>query len=98
MKFPYREAVGALVQTVTMIQPDIACAVRAVARFYPGLAHKKALLKVMFYLFRTKELLRSDRMTADWLWFDGWVRFHPLYSGRCLGNLICYVGHSSRIT
>ena len=30
---------------------------------------------------------------------DGWVRFRPLYRGRCLGNLImCYVGHSSRNT
>ena len=32
-KFPYQEAVGALVWTATMTRPDIACAVRAVARF-----------------------------------------------------------------
>ena len=32
-KFPYREAVGALMWTATMTRPDIACAVRAVARF-----------------------------------------------------------------
>ena len=37
-KFPYREAVGALMWTATMTRPDIACAVRAVARFFenPG--------------------------------------------------------------
>ena len=33
LKFPYREALGALVWTVTMTRPDIACVVRAVARF-----------------------------------------------------------------
>ena len=32
-KFPYREAVGALMWTATMTRPDIACAIRAVARF-----------------------------------------------------------------
>ena len=32
-KFPYREAVGALMWTAAMTRPDIACAVRAVARF-----------------------------------------------------------------
>ena len=32
---------------------------------------------------------------AEFLWFDGWMRFDPLYGGRCLGNLImCEVGHS----
>ena len=36
-KFPYREAVGALVWTATMTRPDIACAVRAVARFFETL-------------------------------------------------------------
>ena len=40
-KFPYREAVGALMWTATMTRPDIACAVRTVARFCenPGPAH-----------------------------------------------------------
>ena len=34
-------------------------------------------------------------MTAECLWFDGWMRFRPLYRGDCLGNLImCDVGHS----
>ena len=32
-KFPYREAVGALMWTATMTRPNIACTVRAVARF-----------------------------------------------------------------
>ena len=56
-KFPYREAVGALMWTVTMTRPDIACAVRAVARFCenPGPAHKKAVMKIFQYLLRTKE-------------------------------------------
>ena len=41
LKFPCREAAGALMWTVTIIRPDIACAVRAMARFLnnPGLAH-----------------------------------------------------------
>ena len=56
-KFPYREAVGALMWTATMIRPDIACAVRAVARFCenPGPAHKKAVMKIFQYLIHTKE-------------------------------------------
>ena len=56
-KFPYREAVGALMWTATMTRPDIACAVvRAVARFCenPGPAHKKAVMKILQYLFHTK--------------------------------------------
>ena len=40
LEFPYQEAVWALMWTATMTRPDIACAVRAVARFCsPGLAH-----------------------------------------------------------
>ena len=56
-KFPYREAVGALMWTATMTRPDIACAVRAVARFCenPGPAHKKAVMKIFQYLIHTKE-------------------------------------------
>ena len=56
-KFPYREAVGAPMWTATMTRPDIACAVRAVARFCesPGLAHKKAVTKILQYLLYTKE-------------------------------------------
>ena len=48
-KFPYREAVGALMRTATMTRPDVACAVRAVARFFenPGPAHKKAAMKIL---------------------------------------------------
>ena len=38
LKFPYREALGALMWTATMPRPIFACAVRAVARFWnPGL-------------------------------------------------------------
>ena len=56
-KFPYREAVGAFMWTATMTRPDIACAVRAVARFCknPGPAHKKAVMKIFQYLLHTKE-------------------------------------------
>ena len=56
-KFPYREAVGALMWTATMTRPDIACAVRAVARFCenPGPTHKKAVMKILQYLLHTKE-------------------------------------------
>ena len=57
-KFPYQEAVGALMWTATMTRPDITCAVRAVARFCenPGPAHnKKAVIKIFQYLLHTKE-------------------------------------------
>ena len=56
-KFPYREAVGALMWTATMTRPDIACTVRAVARFCenPGPAHKKAVMNILQYLLQTKE-------------------------------------------
>ena len=56
-KFPYREAVGALMWATTMTRPDIACAVRAVASFCenPGPAHKKAVMKILQYLLHTKE-------------------------------------------
>ena len=56
-KFPYREAVGALMWAAKMTQLDITCTVRAVARFYEnfGLAHKKVVLKATQYLRHTKE-------------------------------------------
>ena len=56
-KFPYGEAVGALMWTATMTRPDIACAVRAVVRFCenPGPAHKKAVMKILQYFLHTKE-------------------------------------------
>ena len=56
-KFPYREAVGVFMWTATMTRPDIACAVRAVARFCENLgpAHKKAVIKILQYLLHTKE-------------------------------------------
>ena len=56
-KFPYREAVEALMWTATMTRPDIACAVRAVARSCenPGPAHKKAVMKILQYLLNTKD-------------------------------------------
>ncbi|CAM9635944.1 unnamed protein product [Ascophyllum nodosum] len=48
-KFPYREGVGALMYTATMTRPDIACAVRAVARFCEklGLVYKNTVLEAM---------------------------------------------------
>ena len=57
LKFPYREAVGAVMWVATMTRPNIASAVRAVARFCenPRLVNKKAVLKVMKYLLHTKE-------------------------------------------
>ena len=47
-KFPYWEAMGALMSTAMITRPDIACAVRAVARFCknPRPAHKKAVMKI----------------------------------------------------
>ena len=56
-KFPYREVVGALMWTATMTRSDIACAVRAVAKFCgnPGPVHKKAVMKILQYLLHTKE-------------------------------------------
>ena len=57
-KFPYREVAGALIMwTATMTRPDIACAVRAVARFCenPGPAHKKAMMEILQYFLHTKE-------------------------------------------
>ena len=56
-KYPYREAVGALMCTATVTRPDIACAVSAVARFCknPGPAHKKAVMRIFQYLLHTKE-------------------------------------------
>ena len=57
LKFPYREGVEALMWMATMTLPDIAFAVRAVARFCenPGMAHTNAVLKVIQYLLHTKE-------------------------------------------
>ena len=43
--------------TATMTRPYIACDIRAVARFCenPGLAHKKAMMKILQYLLHTKD-------------------------------------------
>ena len=56
-KFPYREAAGALIWTVARTRPDIACAVRPVARFCnnPGPAHEEAVIRFLQYLLHTKE-------------------------------------------
>ena len=56
-KFPHQEAMGALMWTATMTRSDIACAVRAVARFCEnsGPAHKKAVMKILRYLLHMKE-------------------------------------------
>ena len=55
-KFPHGEVVGALMWTATMTRPDIACAVRVVARFCenPERAHKMAVMKIVQHLLHTK--------------------------------------------
>ena len=57
LKLPYQETAGASIWMATMTRTDSASAVRAVARFCEnaGLAHNKAVLKVMQYLRNTKE-------------------------------------------
>ena len=70
-KFPNREAAGALMWTATMTRPDIACAVRAVARFCenPGPAHKKAVMKIFQYLLTRKNGgLRTVDRAVDFAW------------------------------
>ena len=56
LKFPYREVVEAFMWTAPMTRSDVACEVRAVARFCekPELVHKKEALKVMQYLLQRK--------------------------------------------
>ena len=56
-KIPYREAVGALMCTSTMTRPDISSAVRSVAKFCenPGMAHWKAVAKILQFVRRTPE-------------------------------------------
>ena len=71
-KFPYREAVGALMCTATMTRSDIACAVRAVARFCenPGPAHKEAVRwKSCSISFKPKNGgLRTVDRAVDFAW------------------------------
>ena len=56
--WPYREAVGSLMWLVTMTRPDIANAVRAVARHShnPTERHWKAVLRIIGYLLGSKDL------------------------------------------
>ena len=56
-KIPYREAVGALMWTSTMGRPDISRTVHTVAKFFesPGMAHWKAIVKILQYVRRTPE-------------------------------------------
>ena len=56
-KIPYREAVGALMWASTMTRPDISNAVRTVAKFCedPGVAHWKAVVKILQYVRRMPE-------------------------------------------
>ena len=70
VKFPYREAVGALVWMTTMIQSDIA----AQYVLWPGSTLdwriKKALLKIIYYLFTRRESggsrMVSRAMNSAW--------------------------------
>ena len=68
-KFPYRLAVEALMWTATMTRPDIACAVRDMARFFENLgpAHKKVVMEILQYLLHTTEwgLRTVDDRTVD---------------------------------
>ena len=58
-------------RTAKIKRLDIACAVRSVASFCKnlGLAHKKAALKVIQYMFRTKEWgITHVGRTVDSIW------------------------------
>ena len=58
LEFPYRGTVGTIMWTATMTRPDIACALRAVARLRknPGLAHyKKTVIQGIYNLLHTNE-------------------------------------------
>ena len=62
--------------TATVTRPDIACAVRAVARFCknPGLAHKKAVMKILQYLLYTKNgRLRTVDRAGCGLWMKAYT-------------------------
>jgi hypothetical protein len=61
---PYSEAIGRALWPVMISRPDALCAVGILAQFVqnPGLAHWKALKRVMGYLYTTRDL---------WLTFGG---------------------------
>jgi hypothetical protein len=61
---PYAEAIGHVLWPVMISRPDALCAVGILAQFVqnPGLAHWKALKRVIGYLYTTRDL---------WLTFGG---------------------------
>jgi hypothetical protein len=63
-KIPYLEAIGHVLWPVMITCPDALCAVGILAQFVqnPGLAHWKALKRVIGYLYTTRDL---------WLTFGG---------------------------
>ena len=54
---PYRELIGLLLWVADGTRPDVSFAVNTLAKFTsnPGLVHWKALLRVLGYLYATKD-------------------------------------------
>ena len=64
---PFREIVGSLTWIANQTRPDMANAVRAVARFYhdPKTIHCKAAQKILEYLNATSDLDLTSRRDRD---------------------------------
>ena len=74
----FREAVGSWIWLVSMSKPDIANAVRAVARHSrnPTERHWKAVLKIIQYLLGSKELGITYE-ARDYSWSCGRITITP---------------------